>query len=73
MIDNQIQHPEYLPLYIEKIKPRHEGKYTCEARNHLGLGRKSIYITVLCKFICFFNALKKNHNTSNFLNVDTKI
>ncbi|CAC5371786.1 unnamed protein product [Mytilus coruscus] len=48
IIEKQIQHLEHLPLNIANIQQHHEGKYTCVAKNHLGIGKKSIYITVEC-------------------------
>ncbi|CAC5394618.1 CNTN2 [Mytilus coruscus] len=57
LIDKDTQRPKSVPLNIATIKRQHEGKYTCRAKNQNGYGQKSIYITVVCKFInvfCFF-------------------
>lgn len=74
MIDKQIQPPEPLPMNIANIQQHHEGKYTCVATNGLGIGKKSIYITVLCKFIFFFQFSKTYfNNILHFLNEDKNI
>ncbi|CAG2210184.1 unnamed protein product [Mytilus edulis] len=59
MIDKQIQPSKHLPLNIANIQQKHEGNYTCVAINGLGIGKKSIYVTVLC---C--QVQKKNETTN---------
>lgn len=51
------QHSSAL-LNIENLKRKHEGNYTCVAKNEVGNVSQSIYIKVLCMYISLFTLVE---------------
>lgn len=51
------QHSSVL-LNIENLKLKHEGNYTCVAKNEVGNVNQSIYIKVVCMYISLFTLVE---------------